>query len=364
MRLDEATAIVLKKLPQRRMKDVLEKRFGLKGGRKKTLEAIGGEYKITRERVRQIEADALKNLSKPGNLSEVEPLFRALEGHLKDHGGVVPEDHLLTTLVDNKPSHFPLGSTPTKDSAVFTRRWEGKYRQNLVFLLNIGGPFHFAPEADYYHDRWAVSKEKVQGVEKVMAAVVGSLSNAGKPVSGDGIRSLIAEYFKSFHGDVPDEKAVEAYLKSSKLISSNPYSEYGLISWPTISPRGVRDKAYLVLAKYGKPMHFREVASAISNAGWSKRKAHPQTVHNELIKDSRFVLVGRGLYALKDWGYEQGTVKDVLINVLKRAGRPVSKDEIIKLVLEKRFVKDPTILLNLQNRALFKKMEDDRYTLV
>jgi hypothetical protein len=340
MRLEEATKIVLKKLPQRRMRDVLEKRFGLRGGKKKTLEAIGKEYKITRERVRQIEADALKSLSKPENLSEIEPLLKALESHLKDHGEVMSEHHLLTTLVDSK------------------------YHQHAIFLLTIAGPLHYAFETDYYHNRWAVSKEKAQVVEKVMASVVGDLSNSGKAVSQNEIYSRILEYSKTPPGFLPGEKALESYLNSSKLISSNPYGEYGLISWPTINPRGVRDKAYLVLSKYGKPMHFREVASVITGVGWSRKKAHPQTVHNELIKDSRFVLVGRGLYALKEWGYEQGTVKDILKNILKKAGRPVFKDEIISLVLEKRFVKPPTILLNLQNKELFKKTDGDKYTLV
>ena len=129
-----------------------------------------------------------------------------------------------------------------------------------------------------------------------------------------------------------------------------------------IRPRGVRDKAYAVLLKAARPLHFREVASAISKAGWSSRKANPQPVHNELIKDPRFVLVGRGLYALAEWGYEPGTVGEVMAGLLKAARRPLSKDEIVKRVLEKRFVKPNTILFNLQDKRWFKTTPEG-YTL-
>jgi hypothetical protein len=106
------------------------------------------------------------------------------------------------------------------------------------------------------------------------------------------------------------------------------------------------------------------VAERIDKAGWSKRRAHPQTVHNELIKDPRFVLIGRGLYALKEWGYEPGVVREILVSVMKEAGTPLSKDDIVRLVSERRFVKPQTILLNLQNKSLFRRTEDGKYTLV
>jgi hypothetical protein len=166
--------------------------------------------------------------------------------------------------------------------------------------------------------------------------------------------------------DAPDADDIAGTrLGTSKLIAANPYGEYGLISWPTIIPRGVKDKAHLVLAKTAKPLHFREVAAEIDKVGWGNRKkAHPQTVHNELIKDGRFVLVGRGLYALREWGYEPGTVREVLASLLKSSREPLDREEIVRRATEKRLVKPQTILLNLQDRTLFKKTEDGRYTLM
>jgi RNA polymerase primary sigma factor len=46
-------------------KRILELRFGLEDGRERTLEEVGLEFRVTRERVRQIEAKALRKLRHP-----------------------------------------------------------------------------------------------------------------------------------------------------------------------------------------------------------------------------------------------------------------------------------------------------------
>jgi hypothetical protein len=336
----ETAKNLLKALPSRRMRDVIERRFGLKGGRRHTLEAIGKEYRVTRERVRQIEADALRHLGKFGADVAFAPAFQALESHLRNHGGIMAEEHLLNSLAE-KRAH-----------------------PHVRLLLDVGGAFHAVPETVQCRHRWTVDPVTVDRVEHIVAGTVRDLEARSKPVTKKELYDIVARNAKSVEGGVPERPVLEAYLAAHKNLHQNPYGEYGLNSWSAINPRGVRDKAYAALARVNKPMHFREVANAITGAGWSKRRAHPQTVHNELIKDNRFVLVGRGLYALKEWGYEAGTVKDVVISALKQAHRPLSKDEIISRVFEKRMVKAPTILLNLQNKSIFKRSDDGKYTLV
>ncbi|KKW30174.1 MAG: hypothetical protein UY75_C0040G0001, partial [Parcubacteria group bacterium GW2011_GWC2_52_8c] len=165
--------------------------------------------------------------------------------------------------------------------------------------------------------------------------------------------------------NVAGESDIKSAMMISKGLARNIFNEVGLASWSEIKPKGVRDKAYVVLQKTGKPMHFREVASAINSMQWTRKPAHPQTVHNELIKaGNQFVLVGRGLYALREWGYTPGTVATFMQEVLRGAAKPLAKEEIVKSVLERRFVKENTILLNLQNRTLFSKNPDGKYFLV
>ncbi len=337
----EATKLLLKKLSSRRMRDILEKRFALKGGKKKTLDAVGKEYKVTRERVRQIEAEALKQLSRPENLADVEPMLLALHTYIQRHGDVVAEHDILAASAESYPQS----------------------QSHVTFLLNTGKSFYHMPETERYHDRWATSKESAQTVEKVLASAVKDMEQGKRTVAFEELRSAVGKHAHSHLGKQPSGDVIDSYIKTSKMIAKNPYGEYGLINWSMVSPRGVKDKSYLALAKADKPLHFREVAQAIEKAGWSKKRVHPQTVHNELIKDARFVLVGRGIYALKQWGYEPGVVKDVLVSVLKKANKPMSKDDIIKFVSDKRMVKPQTILLNLQDKSLFKRTDGGGYTL-
>ena len=110
-------------------------------------------------------------------------------------------------------------------------------------------------------------------------------------------------------------------------------------------------------------MHFTEIANKINKISFDKKKANAATVHNELILDKKYVLVGRGLYGLNEWGYKKGTVSDVIVDVLKEAGAPLDREEIIKRVLDKRLVKKTTIVLALMDKDIFKKI-DGKYELV
>ena len=62
--LKEQLVEVLSTLTDREQK-VLRLRFGLDDGRARTLEEVGKEFKVTRERIRQIEAKALRKLRHP-----------------------------------------------------------------------------------------------------------------------------------------------------------------------------------------------------------------------------------------------------------------------------------------------------------
>jgi DNA-directed RNA polymerase delta subunit len=110
-------------------------------------------------------------------------------------------------------------------------------------------------------------------------------------------------------------------------------------------------------------MHFNEIAKAIKDSEFKRKEVTTQAIHNELIKDKRFVLIGRGIYALKEWGYEKGTVADIISKVLKEANEPLHRDEIVKRVLKSRFVKETTILLNLQGKPQFKRVAKATYDL-
>jgi RNA polymerase primary sigma factor len=75
--LKEKIKDVLETLTERE-RQVLEQRFGLVDGYSRTLEEVGRQFKVTRERIRQIEAKALRKMRHPTRI-------RQLEGFLEAH---------------------------------------------------------------------------------------------------------------------------------------------------------------------------------------------------------------------------------------------------------------------------------------
>lgn len=336
--LDEIVKIITP-----RVREVVERRFGIRTISYQTLEAIGRNMGITRERVRQIEALGLKQLTNKNVLEPMKPIFELIEKHLANYGGVRREDYFLKELAEL----FSLNE---------------KNRENLInFTLALGrGRFFYSKETPLWRASWALSKAHYDKSIALAVSLKTKLAELNSLLSNEDLFKVAA----NLADKNLNNQALMSNIDICRQISKNPFGEWGLISSPEVSPRGVKDKAYLIFKKEKKPLHFTEVASLINKTVSYDRKAHPQTVHNELIKDPRFVLVGRGTYALSDWGYEPGTVRDVLVSVLKNAGRGLTKDEVVKTVQSKRLVKENTILLNLQNRKVFKKTSDQRFMLV
>jgi len=306
---------LLKDLPARQ-KEVISRRFGLNGTEKETLEFIGQSFGITRERVRQIEKDGFLKM-KP-KVAQYQKVFQFFAQYLKKCGGLKKEAILLEDLAGKKQ------------------------KAQVYFLLTISGNFTRFGENEDFYSFWAVDKNSLDLAKKIIGTLFNKLKEAGKPLN---LKELIS--FLAFQGSILE------YLEISKKILRNSEGLYGLRDWPEINPRGVKDKAYLVFKKMQKPLHFNEVAKLIEGA-------LTQTVHNELIKDPRFVLVGRGVYALKEWGYEPGQVKDVISRILKTAG-PLTQSEILERVFKQRLVKESTILLNLANKKYFLRNPQGKY---
>ncbi len=330
----QLTNSVIKTLSPR-LREVITKRFGLDNSEPKTLEAIGRSFNVTRERVRQIETDAFSHLEQNRALSELNPLFEVLDSHFQNFGNLRQETQLLSEDLKNL---FGASSVATKNA--------------VKFALSLNEKFNRETESEEFHAFWHNDASAKSELQKVINGLLGFLKQRNEVVS---FSDLLNQAKLS-------EQVLKSYLAVSKLVIANNFNEYGLSNWSQINLRGVKDKAYLVMKKFGKPLHFREVAEQINKTKFDSRRAYPQTVHNELIKDSRFILVGRGTYALKEWGYQAGTVKDVIQNVLKQKGS-LNKNELLSEVLKQRQVKTNTILLNLQDRSRFAKKDDGEYIL-
>lgn len=321
----------------KRGQDVIENRYGL-GAKslRMTLDAIGKKYDITRERVRQIENHSLSIIRKSKEYKDQKDVFSELKAIVYELGGIVSERDLLKHLA--------------KDQAT---------QNHIHFLLIIGEEFMKEREDEEFKHRWHVDPELSKKIHGALRKLYSKLSDDELVLESDLIDDFLEEV-KDISDKYKNEEVIKRWLAISNKIGKNPLGEWGRTASPNVNAKGMRDYAFLVIRKHGSPIHFKEVAKAISQ--YFDKKAHVATTHNELIKDPRFVLVGRGLYALAEWGYMSGVVKDVIKKIIEKEG-PLTKDEITKKVLKERYVKENTIMVNLQNPKYFKKDSSGRYNI-
>ena len=320
-----------------RNKDVIMSRYGLTlDGKRKTLEEIGKKYGITRERVRQIENATFNLIKKSERFVEEQGIFEELKNLIRSLGSLVSEQDLLSLV--------------SKDKSV---------QNHIHFFLHLGDFFKKHSDDKDFKPRWSIDDLMAQKIQDSLKKLYSNISDDDLIPENEMIRRFLEEV-KDVSDEYCNEEIIKRWLSLSKNISKNPLGEWGKKNSPNIRTRGVKDYAYLVMRKHGSPMHFKEVASAITKT--FGKKTHSATCHNELIKDPRFILVGRGLYALSEWGYKTGTAREVIRDILKREG-PLSKEDIIEKVMKERYFKRNTIIVNLVNQKYFKKNKNGLYIL-
>lgn len=320
-----------------RAKDVITSRYGLgTSPARMTLESIGQKYGITRERVRQIENASLNSIRNSESYEKEEKAFLEIQENIQTLGSIISESEFLDLASASE-----------------------SVQNHIHFLLVVGDPFVKEKESGEFKHRWHVDKDLSERVHGALRKLYVNLSDDDLVPESEMIDSFL-EHLQDVNDEYRKEEVLKRWLSLSKQIGQNPLGEWGKTESPNVNAKGMRDYAFLVIRRHGSPIHFREVAKEIEKI--FNKKAHVATTHNELIKDDRFVLVGRGLYALKEWGYVSGVVKDVIKKILEKNG-PLTKDEIIDKVLKERYVKENTITVNLQNTDFFIKDEEGRYHL-
>jgi hypothetical protein len=334
--IDGAVESILGAVEQEREREIITRRFGLYD-RKETLEQIGELLGITRERVRQLEKAILIRLKiagEEGKISAVQTVEKAIIRELSEMGR-------LATVSDLTDALLPGNATPLA-------------RARVAFAATLAPRLTVVDENDNYRASVGIAE---YGDEKKLReqvdAVVAAVKKHGEPLTIEVLHDQLNHEHPSH---------VRALATVSKHLS-NLKEMWGLNKWPTVNPKNIRDKIYVILAENSKPMHFSEIAGSIKDSNFSRKNVTTQAIHNELIKDKRFVLIGRGIYALDTWGYSKGTVADTIADILRKSSEPLHRDEIVKRVLKSRQVKETTILLNLQSKPQFKRVAKATYSL-
>ena len=334
--LKNAISGSLKIIEQDREREIISRRFGLEGN-KETLEQIGEMLSITRERVRQLEKAILIRLqisAEENQIPELAAAEKILIRNLTEMGRVAK----LSDLADK----------------VYGRITTASEKTGIYFIATFSKGLTVVEENDSYNAAVGIAEYGDSLVIRSRVDEIVKIIKANKaPMTLDELDSKL-DY------EHPDH--IKAVASISKLLATLN-GLWGLAKWPAVNPKNIRDKIFVILESKKEPMHFSDIAKEIKESNFKRKNVTIQAIHNELIKDSRFILIGRGIYALSSWGYNKGTISEIIKSILEKSSTPMTREEIVKQVLKVRKVKETTILLNLQNKNLFKKVDKNLYTL-
>ncbi len=367
-----------------REQDILKRRFGLSQSKKATLEEIGQTHHLTRERIRQIETGSINKIKKLEQIGEVVSDLRTLVNQLlEDHGGTMDKDYLFDILLA-----LALDSTQTNNTETKV------YKNHFNFILGkiLDGDFKEINDSKYFNPLLSQHFQEFEHLEEIaedllqyiktakrlfltteLLETVSNLDSFKKhkeKMSPENKQSL--DLSKTLTSILPGNdaesannfKSLYALLRSIADIEQNKFGDWGHTDRRDVKPKTINDKIYLVLKNNGKPMHYQDIGKTINETGFDKKTVNTATVHNELILDDKYILVGRGLYALKEWGFSKGTVADIIATILEEAGQPLTKKDITEKVMEQRMVKKTTIDLALMNKKRFQRVAGGKYALV
>ncbi len=317
---------------------VVQRRFNLDEKTRATLEEVGQHYQVTRERIRQIEGNALQKLRRNVENTSLHAINEKVLALLKEAGGVLREDFLLSKIL--------------KENSGFRA-------SAIVLVVSLDKRFERLPNTIQYHPYICLREITADKIDALMKQSLLLLRKTKDTLSIQQILNLLKE--NNSESYLNSELLLSLYQihKSFKLVGDN---KVGLLEWSHINPRTLRDKIFYVLRQQGKPMHFMDISNQIIQQKFDGKRINLQAVHNELIRCEDFILIGRGIYALSEWGYSSGTVSDVIASILKEKS-PLSQEEIIDEVFKRRQVKPITIILNLKNGKRFTRVGRKQYAL-
>lgn len=328
----EIVAEILQTIEREREREIVARRFGLYE-RKETLEQIGELLGITRERVRQLEKAIMIRLkiTAEKDLPNIQNIEKHFIRHLHDLGRIARVSDLANRIAGDT-NHTT--------------------KSHVAFLACIAPGLCYIDENDNYFPAVGIAEyHSNKDIKKNVDEIHTFIKKHGQPIPLEDLHDKLNHEHPSH---------VNAHASVSKHLAELK-GFWGLNKWPRVNPKNIRDKIFVILSENGKPMHFEDIAKAIRESDFKRREVTTQAIHNELIKDGRFVLIGRGIYALDEWGFSKGTVADIITNVLQKADEPLHRDEIVKRVLKHRQVKETTILLNLQGKPQFKRVAKATY---
>ena len=326
---------------------VLMKKFWLGWEKGIPLQRIGAEYDLTRERIRQIETQALMRFRRliVGNELYMNVLSEAKK-ILDAHGGILAEDTLVSKLINRNLFKFS--------------------KQELKLILVSDFDVAYLKRNKYLYKAFYVEPLYEDLLTQMVLFVNDYFGQRGKSQDLYEFIAVLKDTFLKDYKEVGYLRNDLFYMNFFSIIRDISMfdGKIGFDTFTDVNPKTMKLKIYYTMKRLNKPVHFQELPAKILD--WFPEKAVKiNTIHNELVKNNDlFVNLGLGRYGLREWGYEGGQVKDILVRILEKNDRPMAVKELCKEVLKEKMVSPNTVMLNLQKfKDMFERVDKWIYQL-
>ena len=327
---------------------VLIKKFGLDGKKETPLQRIGKEYNLTRERIRQIEMQALMRFRRliVGNETYTKVLDESKK-ILDSQAGFLREEKLIAKLLN-------------KGMFKFTK-------QELKLILVSDFDITLLKRNKFIDRSFYLEALYEDLLTKMTFFIADSFDKRGESQDLYDFIGYIKDHFTKEHPEIGYLQNDLFYINFFDAVRELKTfdGKVGLPSYPDVNPKTIKLKILYTMRRISKPVHYQELPTKIMER-FPEKSVKLNTVHNELVKNNDvFVNLGLGIYGLKEWGYQGGMVKEILVRIFEKNARPMNVKELCKEMLKEKMVSPNTVMLNLQKyKNLFRRIEKGVYELI
>lgn len=266
---------------------ILVKKFGLDGGKEVALQRIGRDYDLSRERVRQIEAQALMRFRRliVGNDTYMSVLEEGKK-ILEVHGGILGADTLAAKIINKNLFKF----SKQELKLILISDFDITYlRRNRA----IDKSFYIEP---LYEDL----------LIKLTLFTLEYFKKRGESQDIYEFISLLKDEFSSETKEVAFLKNDLFYMSFFNVMREIRMfdGKIGLKEFEDINPKTIKLKILYTMRRLNKPIHYQELPTKILE-WFPTEMTKVTTIHNELVKNNDiFVNLGIGTYGLKERGFQ------------------------------------------------------------
>ncbi len=329
---DRLVQLLIERAGNDRSIDIIKRRFGFDSGERQTLDEIGKDYGITRERVRQIQERSIQRIKHPSTkgrstiISIINDIFQKNQFIISDSEA----DYLIGKVFN-------------------TSKFDGSSFLDMISDLGWIQKNKIGDVAFYTNNALKPT------LSLTMTNVYSLLKASSTMIS---LEEIIKKIIPS-NTKYSENSDLQVIIK--RICSLDPrieermperYTLYGLHSRTNIWASLIKE----VLEKEGEPLHFADITNSVNDMFPNTDNNHidVRRLHSILIENHAFSHSGvKGTYGLTEWGFRKETTSELIEECIKKAGFPLHWKQIYNYVSKYKDTKPANIIAMLNSRDKF-----------